>query len=100
MTAQNAATPQQRPRPRIVRWYVTTAIILFNTVILFIVLNLVIWAGLKFHRRNQRPAYLTHSDTFYRKVYAPMPDDQWKELVREIKDRPFAFTPYEMFGEG
>ena len=83
-------------RPRIVRWYMGSAILLFNTLILFIVINLLCWAGLAIHAARARPAYLSYSDEWYRKTYAPMPDSEWKEMVRETKVRPFGFQPYTM----
>ncbi len=81
------------------RWYIGAAIILFNTLLLFIVLNLICWGALALHKLRARPTYLTYSDNWYRTVYPTMADADWKELLKETKDRPFGFQAYTMFTE-
>jgi hypothetical protein len=96
--ATDASSTIARPK-RIVRWYVGAAILLLNTLLLFVVLNLLCWGGLEIRKIRSRPSYLTYSDAWYRSVYPNMPDADWKELIRETKDRPFGFQRYTMFTE-
>ncbi len=98
--AVETTTSSPRPRQgRFVRWYVGGAVLLLNTLLLFVLLNLVCWAVLDIHELRARPSYLKYSNDYYRKVYPTMSDSDWKELVKETKDRPFAFRPYVMFAE-
>jgi hypothetical protein len=98
--ALETAAPSPNPHPRkIVRWYTGAAILLLNTLLLFVLINLLCWGVLEIHKRRSRPDYLTYSDSWYRNIYPSMSDSQWKELLREIKDRPFGYQPYTMVTE-
>jgi hypothetical protein len=99
MTEEIAAPASQLQRPTFVRWYIGAAILLLNTILLLVVVNLICWAVISIHHLSARPSYLSYSDDWYRKVYPSMKDDQWKELVRETKQRPTQFQPYTMFTE-
>ena len=95
--ALETAVPSPNPHPRrIVRWYIGAAVLLLNTLLLFVVINLLCWGILEIHKLRARPAYLPYSDNWYRNVYPSMPDSEWKELLREVKDRPFGYQPYTM----
>jgi hypothetical protein len=99
MTVETAEPPPKPRQRKIVRWYVGSAIMLFNTLLLFVLLNVLLLPILSIHRSMARPPSLKYPDDWYRKVYPGMADSEWKELVRETKDRPFGFSPYVMFTE-
>jgi hypothetical protein len=95
--ALETAAPSTTTRPRrFVRWYIGAAILLLNTLVLFVLINLLCWGVLFIHGRRARPSYLTYSDNWYRNIYPSMPDAEWKEMLREVKDRPFGYQPYTM----
>jgi hypothetical protein len=99
MTVETAVSPPKPRQRRIARWYVGAAIMLFNTLLVFVLLNLALWPILSIHRSRARPSYLKYPDDWYRKVYPGLADSDWKEMVKESKDRPFEFGPYVMFTE-
>jgi hypothetical protein len=96
---QSQAAPKA-PTPKIVRWYTTAAIVLLNTILLFVVINVICWIGLAVHEARTRPSYLSYSDAWYRSIYPSLPDDEWKEIIRETKARPYAYETYTMYTEG
>jgi hypothetical protein len=99
MTVDTAEPPRIPRQKSFARWYVGAAIMIFNTLLLFALLNLALWPILSIHNAMARPSYLKYPDDWYRKVYPGMADADWKELVRETKDRPFGFGAYVMFTE-
>jgi lysophospholipase L1-like esterase len=99
MAVEPEAPPTGSRRPTFVRWYVGAATLLLNTFVLFAVLNLVLWPILGIRHFLARPSYLKYPDSWYRTVYPTMADPDWKELVRETKERPFNSEPYVMFTE-
>jgi hypothetical protein len=99
MAVETAVASPNLRRPRLVRWYIGAAILLLNTLLLFVLLNLLCWGVLEIHKLRSRPSYLTYSDNWYRNIYPSMPDAEWKELLKEIKDRPFGYQPYTMVTE-
>lgn len=99
MTVETVEPPSAVRQRSFARFYVGAAILLLNTLLLFVLLNLICWGILAVHQARARPSYLTYSDEWYRSVYPGMADSDWKELVKETKERPFAFAPYSMFIE-
>jgi hypothetical protein len=89
----------RRP-PLVVRLYWGCARFLFNALVLFIILNLIIWAGSLVRRsRHTNPVEEKYSTDLMRKIYAPMSDDQWRLLLFETWHRPWIFEQFVQIKE-
>jgi hypothetical protein len=84
------------------RWYTAAAVLLLNTIVLFVILNLLLWAGISaWHwARNDRDV-ISHgySAESLRKVYPDLSDAERTALLTEIWDRPFVYEQFVEFRE-
>ena len=95
--------PDAAPRPRrIVRWYKGAAILLLNTLVFFIILNLVLWAGISIRRivlHRENPALEKYSPDLLRQVYTDMSETEFRQLLTESFRRPFTFEQWVQIRE-
>src|SRR6478609_3578772 len=100
-SGSSPAPPPRRPRA-IVRWYKGAAILLLNTIVFFILLNLILWAGISIRRvvlHRENPALEKYSPELLGQVYPDMSEPEFRQLLSESFRRPFTFEQYVQIRE-
>jgi hypothetical protein len=81
---------------RLSRWYKGAALLLLNTVVLFVIVNLMLWAAMGvWHWRASRGfGYHGYSAASLRQVYPDLTDAQRTQLLGETWERPFVYQQF------
>ncbi len=93
--------PQKPPNIRftgLVRGYKAVALIVLNTLVLFVLLNLVCWAGLKIHRpAPEDGGFRKVPDSLNSELYPSLSESQLKQHFSELKKLRYVFEPFTHF---
>jgi lysophospholipase L1-like esterase len=98
-------TPQLRSGKsafqRVVSTYQKVAVLLLNTLILFVLVNLGLWVhfAMKDRRTTANP-FLAHSDEWLTAAYPGMATSERTQLLNDHWRRYFQYDDYNMFSEG
>lgn len=87
---------------RIVQWYKATAILLLNTIVLFVMVNLVLLVPIVvWHWMTDPPDPVSgkYAEQNLRKVYARMTDEEREQLLFETWNRPLLFEQFVQLKE-
>ena len=94
----------EEPRfPRLVKLgerYRTVAVLFLNTVIFFIVLNLIAYPFVRILAGAETAGALSHGMEKLRQVYPGYSDDEIRQLLEETWSREYVYTPFTQFKEG
>ncbi len=85
-------------RRRLAKLYATTALVVFNTAVLFLLCNLALWTVFPVLRRFVRTRAVVVDTAFFRQVLPGMSVDEIVQLKAE-HNHPFRFDPFTMFRE-
>ena len=80
-----------------IRWYKAAAILLLNTIVLIIAINLVLWLVSLARSGNldyRDPVSTKYPEKALQQIYAPMTDDARRQLLHETYTRPVRYEQY------
>src|SRR5437773_9286500 len=86
---------------RLVKWHRVSAILLLNTILVFVAANVLLYVALMF--RDKYSGVALPSDTYPEKslaaVYPEFERQEWKAMLKENWSRPYGFGGYLLFKE-
>ncbi len=80
--------------------YRTVAVLFLNTILFFIVLNLIAYPFVRLLSRTETAGALSHGMEKLRQVYPGYSDDEIRQLLEETWGREYVYEPFTQFKEG
>lgn len=81
------------------KWYKTAALIVFNSIVIFVLLNLIALCGLKFEQGKTLSKSNPYNETNFQKVYPNYSKEEINSLLSETHERGFIYDPYQGYRE-